>query len=156
MGGSISSGACKPACQFGVGEPGPTEEIQGTANGKINGAPAKIFNDFDVFHGVDATGVGNGNLGPLAEQFDKGLFNALASAFHIHGMNQEFIAETGQMVQQGRCYHLIGEGLPAVCYDPVTLSLSAAAQIQHQAFFTDALHKLFQSFFIHCSVMEHP
>jgi hypothetical protein len=75
---------------------GSSEDIEGGADGEIDAALAEAMNGFQILEGAGSSGVSRGNGGPLREPLHQERVDALAKAFHIDRMNQEFSARLSE------------------------------------------------------------
>jgi hypothetical protein len=146
----------EPACKFPVAEPGSTENIQGAAYGEINIAGTQLFDQADIFPGMDAPGVSDGDTVPTCQTLKQRDFHTPALSFNIHSMNQIFMAIAAEFVQQGFIDGFSGKRLPAVRHNIIVLTFAPAAQIQDKALFADSLFEPFQSGCIDQAVMKDP
>ena len=125
-----------PGYYLGVGD-GAAEDVEGAADGGVDSGAAEGVDAVEVVEGGDAAGVGGGDGGVAAEEFDEGVFNAHAFAFDIDAVDEVFGAVVGQGGEGGGADFDVGEGLPAVGDDEVAAVAFAATEVEYQTLGSD-------------------
>ena len=82
--------------------------------------------------------------------FDSGSF-----AFHVHRVNQKFVAVGGEFFQDRPINGNVCEFLPPVCNNIVFAVSFSAAQIQDQMFFADGTDQLMEMIIRDLAVFEY-
>lgn len=110
------------------------EEIEGAADGDVHVALREAVDGFQVGKGGSAAGVGERAVRPAAEKTHELGVDALAESFDVGGVDEEFGAEGGELIE-GLVVELeVGERLPAVHgNDPAVLG-AAAGEVDHEFF----------------------
>lgn len=132
------------------------EYIKRRADGNVDGSVAGSAYTLYILHGSNAAGIGRRDRGMPGKEFNQLLVNAHAFSFHINGMNEEFVAESGQVGENLPTDPEVGELLPAVRYDVISVILPPTTQIKDQSGGTYLLGECAQSFSIKGTVVEYP
>ncbi len=109
-----------------------------------------------VLQGLRTARVSGGDGCPLAETFHEFEIDTLAEALDIDGVDEEFIAGSGEGLQGGLGDAEIGELLPAIGDDEVFAIAHAAAEVEDEAGLADDLNEFGEAGFIETAFAKDP
>ena len=75
---------------FGVFHKRTAKNIESTADGQINPTPADLLHHVEVLQGTGSAGIGDRLLSPGTKEAHQAGVDALAAAFDIGRMDEEF------------------------------------------------------------------
>lgn len=110
---------------------------------------------YNICHRTHTACIGHRMGCILSQKLCKLCFHTSGLSFHIHCMDQKFVAEASKPFHQLRCHDLFCKFLPSVCDNIIFAIFFAAAQVKYKMFFPCSITDLLQIFPGDHSVFKH-
>lgn len=121
----------------GISDAGSAEQVESAPDRQVDAAPADPLDGLEILKRTGAAGVGGGNWRPRSELLDEWFVNAVAEAFHIHGVDEELGTGSGE---PGECLGAeadVGELLPTIGHHPVGAVPESATEVKDEPVASD-------------------
>ena len=137
-----------------IGDTAAAEDIESTADGRIQPTATKFVYKFQIGKIPDPSGIGRRDGDPGRQFLQQINLDTSAFSLDIGRMDQEFITTLPEFHERFRTDSYIGELLPSVSDDIIIASLFPAAEVEDQAAAPHCPDQTRQTITIDLSILE--